>query len=405
MSRARAAWVTVALLWVVALLNYLDRQVVFSVLPPIQKEFGVSDLQLGLLGAAFLWVYAACSPLSGYLADRYDRVKVVLASLLVWSAVTWLTGHAQSYSQLLGARGLMGISEAAYMPAALALIAVYHGPATRSLATGLHQSGLYAGIALGGLVGGYLGEHYGWRSAFNVLGAAGIGYGILLLFLLRAPQAGLQEEKLRSSFGAALRELIAARGFPRLVAANTLGSMAYFMIYGWMPLFLYERYKMSLTQAGFTATFYLQSASAVGIVLGGLLADRWSRRSARGRVLTQSIGFAAAAPALFLIATAGSVPLLVGSMIVFGLGRGFFDCNLMPVVCQLARPQVRATAYGVLNMLSTLVGGLMTAVAGALKSSLGLGGALQVSAGLLLLAAVALATVHPASEVATRPAD
>jgi len=389
----RAAWLAVGLLWVVAMLNYLDRQVIFSLLPPIKAEFSASDFQLGLLSMAFLWVYAAFSPLSGYLADRYDRVKVVLVSLSVWSAVTWLTGHSRNFTELLTARGLMGISEAAYLPAALALIADYHSPRTRSLATGLHQSGLYAGIALGGVVGGWIGEHYGWRAAFNVLGLIGIGYGVVLLGALRPPPSRERAPKLETSFIQAMQELLRTRGFLPLLSANTLGSMAYFMIYTWMPLFLYERYQMSLTNAGFTATFYMQTASAVGILAGGALADRWCRNNQRGRVLTQWIGFTAAAPALFLIATTRSIPLLIAAMAVFGLGRGFFDCNLMPVLCQLARPQVRATGYGMLNMFSTTVGGLMTAVAGALKATLGLAAALQISAVLLLAAAFVLLRV------------
>ncbi len=402
MKLSRAAWITVALLWVVATLNYLDRQVIFSLLPPIRAEFGATDFQLGLLGSVFLWIYAACSPLSGYLADRYNRVYVVLFSLLVWSAVTWLTGHSASFSQLLTARGLMGISEAAYLPAALALIADYHSPKTRSLATGIHQSGLYAGIALGGVAGGFIGEHYGWRAAFYVLGFIGIAYAAFLFFTLKNPPVSHREKPLSDSFATAVGELLRNRRFLFLLTANTMGAMAYFMIYAWMPLFLYERFQMSLTNAGFTATFYLQSASAVGILVGGALADRWSRRSARGRVLTQWIGFTAAAPALFLIAVTFSIPVLIAAMIAFGLGRGFFDCNLMPVVCQITRPQVRATAYGILNLFSTTVGGIMTAVAGALKATLGLAAALQVSAVLLLAAALVLLLLKPPSESSTR---
>ncbi|MBI4889175.1 MAG: MFS transporter, partial [Acidobacteria bacterium] len=284
------------------------------------------------------------------------------------------------------------------------LIADYHSPKTRSLATGIHQSGLYAGIALGGVAGGYIGEHYGWRAAFYVLGFVGIAYGVFLFFTLKNPPVSQREKPLSDSFSTAIGELLGNRLFLFLLGANTLGAMAYFMIYAWMPLFLYERYQMSLTNAGFTATFYLQSASAVGILVGGALADRWSRRSARGRVLTQWIGFTAAAPALFLIAVTFSIPVLIAAMIAFGLGRGFFDCNLMPVVCQITRPQVRATAYGILNLFSTTVGGVMTAAAGALKATLGLSAALQVSALLLLAAALVLLLLKPPTESSIRQA-
>lgn len=403
MKPSRYVWVVVGLLWVVATLNYLDRQVIFSLFPPLQAEFGVSALQLGLLGTAFLWVYGVLSPFSGYLADRYDRTKVVLFSLFVWSAVTWLTGHARSFPELLAARGLMGISEAAYLPAALALIADYHSPATRSRATGIHQSGLYAGIALGGVVGGWFGEHHGWRAVFSFLGALGIGYGVLLSFTLKSPPVRERQPRLESGFLPALRELVGLRGFLPLFGANLLGAMAYFMIYAWLPLFLFEKFRLSLTGAGFSATFYIQIASAVGILAGGWLADRWSRANPRGRLFTQAIGFASAGPALFLVATTPAFGILIAGMLVFGLGRGFFDCNLMPVLCQVARPQLRATGYGVLNMGSTLVGGAMTAVAGALKDTLGLGACLQLSAVLLFLGALMLLLVPVSSESVTQP--
>lgn len=178
-------WLVVALLWVVALLNYLDRQVIFAVFPLLQAELHVSSFQLGLLGTSFLWVYGLLSPLGGYAADRFSRRGVILTSLIAWSAITWLTGHSRTYGQLLAARGLMGISEACYLPAALAMIADYHDGQTRSRATGLHQSGLYAGIALGGAGGGWMGQYYGWRAAFFVLGIAGLIYAAVIAWGLK----------------------------------------------------------------------------------------------------------------------------------------------------------------------------------------------------------------------------
>src|SRR5690242_17415633 len=182
---ARYAWLVVALLWLVWLLNYLDRQVVFSLFPLLKKDLALSDLQLGLLGTSFLWVYAVASPFSGYAADRYGRKAIIVTSLLVWSLVTWLTGMARNLPELLATRGLMGISEACYLPAGLALIAAWHSPATRSRATGIHYSGSYLGTVLGGLAGGYFGERYGWRPVFAVLGIAGIVYSTVLAVTLR----------------------------------------------------------------------------------------------------------------------------------------------------------------------------------------------------------------------------
>ena len=222
----RYKWTLVALLWVVALLNYLDRQVLFAVFPLLTADLHVSSVQLGFLSTSFLWVYALLSPFGGYVADRFGRRRVILASLIVWSAVTWLTGEARSYGELVIARGLMGISEACYLPAALAMIADYHGVATRSRAVGLHQSGLYAGIVLGGFGGGWMGDRFGWRTAFLVLGVVGLAYGGILFFGLKeSPQ---QSEKASGSdeqppFASAVRELLASGRFLTLLAGKQPG--------------------------------------------------------------------------------------------------------------------------------------------------------------------------------------
>lgn len=377
-------WLLVALLWVVALLNYLDRQVIFSVFPLIRADLAVTDIQLGLLGTAFLWVYGLLSPFGGYLADRFGRRSVILVSLGVWSAVTLLTGYARSYYELLGARALMGISEACYLPAGLALIADYHSERTRSLATGLHQSGLYMGIVLGGVGGGWMGQTFGWRAAFIVLGAAGIVYGFVLVPMLRGGRTSTASRR-----PPVVR--LSTRPFTLLTTANMLTATAYWCVYTWLPLYLFERFHMSLAGAGFSATFYIQVASFAGILAGGTLADRWSRTNPRARILTQAMGLAAAGPFLFVVGFTGSAWILVGALVLFGLGRGFFDCNLMPVVCEIVEPDLRATAYGVLNCTSCIAGGAMAIAGGMLKSSIGLGGALQISGLILVVAAAMLA--------------
>jgi MFS transporter, Spinster family, sphingosine-1-phosphate transporter len=391
---ARYKWLLVALLWAVALLNYLDRQMIFSVFPLLQKELDVSNVQLGLLGTSFLWVYGFLSPVGGYVADRFNRRAVILGSLAVWSAVTWLTGLATSYGQLLAARGLMGISEAFYLPAALALIADYHGEDTRARATGLHQSGLYAGILLGGAGGGWIGDHYGWRAAFVAMGLAGLLYALPLGLVLREVERK-GEGVAGIPFRDAMRDLLRSHQFLLVVVVNCLVSIAYWCVYTWLALYLFERFGMSLTAAGFSSTFYIQAAAFAGIILGGWMADEWTRTEARARVLTQTLGLAAAGPFLFLVGWTGSRWVLLPCLVLFGLGRGFFDCNLMPVVCQIVSPRLRATAYGILNFTSTLVGGGMALAAGVMKDTVGLGGALQFSAAMLTAGALLLWTVRP----------
>lgn len=394
-SKSRYAWMVVACLWFVWLLNYLDRQAFYSVFPLLQSNLRLSDFQLGLLSTSFLWVYAIASPLAGYLADRFGRKNIIVMSLLVWSLMTWATGKARNFQELLWARGLMGISEAAYLPAGLAMIADYHSGSTRSRATGLHFSGGYLGIVLGGIAGGWIGEHYGWRRAFAVLGIVGIAYALFAAGVLREnptpPEQKASRTKMESAgVIASLRELCSTRAFSTLTVVFGITSLANWLIYTWMPIYLYERFHMSLLSAGFSATFYIQAGSIGGIVLGGILADRWSSRCARGRLFTQAVGLALVGPFLCIVGIAASPGLLFVALTVFGIGRGAYDSNCMPVLCQIARPGLRATGYGFFNFVGTVAGGTIAAAAGAMKSSLGLGGIMEVVGVLLLVGAFLL---------------
>lgn len=391
MTSRRYAWLVVALLWVVGCLNYLDRQVIFSVFPLIRSEMRLDDFQLGLLSMVFLWVYGIASPFAGYLADRIGRRKILILSLVIWTTVTLLTGLVRDFPELLLARALMGLSEACYLPAALALIADLHSGQTRSLATGIHQSGLYGGMALGGGIGGWIGQHHGWRAPFILLGIAGLAYAIVLIKGLRREDrsAGAHAPSF-APFAPALRQVLRLPGFSGMLVAFTGFGIANWVVYTWLPLYIFERFRLSLAAAGFSATFYLQIASFAGILMGGWTADRWSRTSPRGRVLTQAFGIGVAAPFLFLVGMAGSTVILVAALVAFGIGKGFYDANTMPVLAQVACPEIRATGYGIFNLVGTVVGGAIAAAAGALKPVIGLSGAIELSALLLLASAVVL---------------
>ena len=363
-SPSRYAWFVVGLLVPVALLNYLDRQMLasmkFSVMHDI-PDIGL-EANWGTILALFKWVYALLSPIGGYLADRYSRRHVIAGSLLVWSIVTWTTGHVTTYEQLLATRALMGISEAFYIPAALALIADFHTGGTRSRAVGLHQMGIYVGVIIGGF-GGYVADQpgLGWRVAFDACGIAGIAYAVPLFFLLRnPPRTAEAQNRPRTSPGAALRELLGNGSFILLVLYFTLPALAGWIVRDWMPAILKAEFGIGQGLAGVSATLYWQVAAIVGALVGGWLADRWMRKTPRGRIFVSAIGMSFIVPAMFGVGYAPQTGLLwvaVAFLILFGLGWGFFDSNNMPILCQIARPELRATGYGIMNLVSISCGG------------------------------------------------
>ena len=356
----RAAWLAVVLLLPVALLNYLDRQMLaamkFSVMADIPTI--ATEANWGRMLGQFKWVYAFLSPVGGYIADRYGRRPTVCLSLVVWSAVTWATGHVTTFEGLLLTRSLMGISEAFYIPAALALIADHHPGRTRSRAVGLHQTAIYCGVIAGGF-SGYVADGPGWRWAFAACGLAGLGYALPLTVLLRegpgraAVRAVEDASLLRST-----RELLANGSFVLLVLYFTLPAVAGWVVRDWMPAILKQEFGISQGLAGVSATAYWQVAAIGGALGGGFLADRWMRRNVRGRIYTSAIGTGLVVPAIVGMGHAGSLGGAAACLVVFGLGWGFFDGNNMPILCQVVRPGLRASGYGLMNLVSISCGGL-----------------------------------------------
>lgn len=359
---------------------------------PIVTSIPMTDAQFGMLGTVFLWIYGICSPLGGYLADKLGRKWIILGSLIVWSIVTWLTGHAQTFEQLLVARALMGISEACYIPAALALITDFHRGSTRSLATGLHNSGIYAGAALGG-IGGIMATEFGWRHTFAILGAIGIAYAFVVLFLLRdakVPNESNEAEPQAIGFFSAMKSLFNEKAFLVLLTLNVFVSISNWLIYNWMPLYLKEHFTLSQGAAGVNATVWLQIASFVAILVGGAWADRWSIRNPRGRTYITAIGFAVAAPALFLTGSTSILILAIVGLVFYGFGRGFYDANLMPILRQFIDNRYSATGFGLLNFIGNMAAGVMIYVGGVLRDQeVSLGVVFQGAAvGLLVMSAM-----------------
>ncbi len=325
----------------------------------------------GMVLACFKWTYALLSPLGGLVADRMSKRWVIGLSLLVWSAVTWWTGHVTTFNELILARGLMGVSEAFYIPTALALIAEYHQGFSRSRAVGIHQTGIYAGQILGGFAG-YVADSpdYGWRWAFTTCGMIGVIYALPMLAMLRdpvKPQIAYDANPAGTAPQGVLRGLLGNRNFVLLVLYFTLPAIAGWVVRDWMPDILKEKFDLGQGKAGVSAILYVQLASIAGVLIGGTLADHWMRRSVRGRIYTSAIGMSLFLPALFSVGNASTLNIAIAGLILFGLGWGFFDCNNMPILCQIIRPEWRATGYGVMNLVSISCGGFGDWAFGALR--------------------------------------
>lgn len=433
----RGAWLVVALLFPVALLNYLDRQMIASMKSSVVADIPMNEARgaeakaeleakeaeaklaqeskvsapetldqktedqkaveqgavdptpsesvaepakksyvntnWGHMLGQFKWVYAFFSPIGGFIADRFSRRFTICASLAVWSIVTFVTGTVTTYEGLLWTRTLMGVSEAFYIPAALALISDYHVGSTRSKAVGIHQMGIYCGVILGGF-SGYAADsaEFGWRWAFKWIGLLGLIYAIPLIAMLRDVRANRDSvDQPSTPLLETLGTLLGNLSFILLVLYFTLPAMAGWVIRDWMPSLLKDSFpEIGQGLAGVSATIW-QVAAIVAAVGGGFLADYWMLRNRRGRIYVSAIGMSLLIPALIFVgqatSTGGSLTMAVGALILFGLGWGFFDCNNMPILCQIVRPQFRATGYGIMNLVSISCGGFADRIFGVLK--------------------------------------
>jgi MFS family permease len=364
-----AAWRTVVLLCFAGCLNYLDRTMVTTMRSSIVNSVHITDAQFGLLTSVFLWVYGLLSPFSGFIADRFSRSRVIIVSLFMWSAVTAATAYATTFEQLLATRVLMGITEACYIPAALALIVDYHKGATRSLASGLHVAGILLGQSLG-FVGGWMAETYDWSTPFSVFGLAGIGYSFLLLFLLKdAPvkKQTLDEVRPGLNFSDALKSLFSSRPFIVLLLFWSLLGIVGWMVVGWMPTYYQEHFGLGQSEAGLYATAYLYPASIAGVILGGYLTDRWVRHNIYARILIPIIGLSIAVPCIFFASNTTILPLAIVLFMLYAMASTFSDANIMPILCLISDSRYRATGFGILNLFACVIGGIGLYMAGVLR--------------------------------------
>ncbi len=347
-------WLVVGMLWFVCLFNYADRQAIYSVFPLLKTEMGLTDVQLGIVGASFMWVYAASAPFAGLIGDRFSRKTLILAGLIFWSLITVATALSKTYWHLVLFRALEGLGEAFYFPASMSMLSDYHGRDTRSRAMSLHQSSVYAGTIAGGTIAGVMGQSLGWRSSFYLLGILGTFLGFALMLFLKEPSRGQAEQVVvqEGQSPRANRPMVAIL-MAVFVGANFVAAI----VLTWMPSFLYRKFGMSLAAAGFSSTAYLQVASVLGVISGGVVADRLVRRHPGGRMMTQAIGLIAGVPFIFMTGWTASIPILILAMAGFGYFKGLYDANIWASLHDVVPTARRATAVGVMNAVGWVGGG------------------------------------------------
>lgn len=363
-------WVVVGLLWVVALLNYMDRQMLSTMQEAMKMD--IVELQkaetFGFLMAVFLYIYGFMSPVAGMIADKVSRKWLIVGSLFVWSAVTYLMGYAQNFDQLLILRASMGISEALYIPSALSLIADWHEGKSRSLAIGIHMTGLYTGQAIGGF-GATLAAALSWQQAFHWFGIVGIIYAIILiLFLYEKPNQikdkPAPEAVKKANPLAGLGIVLSNWAFWVILFYFAAPSLPGWATKNWLPTLFAESLDIPMSKAGPISTITIALSSFVGVIVGGILSDKWVQKNIRGRVYTGAIGLGMTIPALALLGFGESFIAVVGAGLLFGVGYGIFDANNMPILCQFISAKYRATAYGIMNMVGVFAGAAVTQVLG-----------------------------------------
>lgn len=389
-------WIVVGLLWGVALLNYMDRQMLSTMKDAMQVD--IVELQsatnFGYLMAIFLWIYALMSPVSGVIADRMSRKWLIVGSLFVWSSVTYLMGIAETFNQIVFLRALMGVSEALYIPAGLSLIADYHTGKSRSLAVGIHMTGLYTGQAIGGF-GATVADAFSWHTTFHWFGIIGIAYAVILMLFLHDKkteilpteklQANPQKEK--ESVFTSLKSLLTNVAFWVILLYFAAPSLPGWATKNWLPTLFAENLDLPMSQAGPISTITIAISSFIGVLIGGPLSDKWVQKNLRGRVYTGAIGLGLTIPSLLLLGFGHNLVAVVGAGLLFGIGYGIFDTNNMPILCQFVSRKQRATAYGVMNMIGVSAGAFITHLLGRWGDSGNLGAGFAM---LAIVVAIAL---------------
>lgn len=374
---SRRAWGTVGLLWLALLINYVDRQVVFSIFPALQRELGFDTRQLSLIGTVFLWSYSLCLPIFGRLADVVRRDRLIVLSLIFWSVATLATGRSHSVSEFLFWRGMMGVTEALYLPAAIGLIGMLHPGQTRSRALAAHGTAQVIGIILGSGYGGWMADTAGWRTAFLLLSVLGVAYAPFLLFGFRGLPLKVTP-KTRDAAGA--YAFLQSACYRALAFGFFCFCGLLWMLYVWLPSFLYERFGLSMAESGLAATLYLQTSSAIGALFWGWVSDRWAAVRGGARFFVLGGLLLASGPFAYLTVASSSLATLKLFSAAFGFFAGGIVGNIFGAVFDVIPVSNHGVGVGTMNMIGGIAGGLGVLFAGHWKESFGLAGVMLAAA-------------------------
>lgn len=382
-------WILVGLLWMTSFLNAADRSILNSVKPLLREDFGLSDVQLGLVDTTFFWTYAVCAFLFGRMGDSVRRRNMIIFGLLFWSMATGVMPLATGFAMLWGMRALVAVGESTYYPTATALISGWHKPQMRSRALSIHQTAVFAGGGIGGWVAGRLADAHGWATPFIVFAVLGFVATGLLIWHLRddAPEDARAPATVKAE---PLRIILANPAALILCGVFFLATAASSAVLNWCNTYAHDVLGLNLADSALVGPVMITTAGFFSVLVGGFLADRMAARQRLGRFTLLAIGLALAAIFLLPFPWVHSVPLVGFLLFATSFGKGLFDGCIYAAMHDVVPAEARATAAGLMTMLGFIGAGVTTVALPAMAVYTGLAAGFAMMAALYLLAVVIL---------------
>lgn len=390
-------WEVLALLWWAYFNNQADRQAFNVVLSLIRGDLHVTDIQIGIIATSFNLVFALFVPIAGYLGDIISRKWILTVSVLFWSMATMMTGLSTGFFTLILFRCLTGVGESFFGPPHAALLGSYHKE-TRSTAFSILQTAYYCGMILSGLIAGYIGERWGWRSVFYIFGAFGIINGIVMIFRLKDNKKAVNSESQniveKIKFLDGFRVLFRTRTSLCLAIAFSIFIFVLTGYLTWMPTYLYENFNMNLTQAGFHSMFYTHLFAFIGIIFAGKFSDKSAKKNPSRRLLFQFFGLLISAPFIFLMGNSTVLPIIYLGFAGFGLGRAFFDANTYAILYDVIPEKYHSSVSGAMIMCGFGTGALSPLFLALIKSYFNLSLGISILGLLWIIAALVVLIIY-----------